>query len=233
MYIIIVGAGSVGRSIARELLSYGHEVALIDQAAQKLQVAKLADADWLLADACDPQTLHQAEARRADVVVAATGDDKVNLVVSLLSKTEFAVPRTVARVNNPTNEWMFDDTWGVDIPVSTPRIMTSLVEEVVAEGTPVHLFRFHGSGTSLYSVTVPDGSPATGRRLSDLQLPVQTALVAILRDTHPFTPGIDSTIEIGDELLLLIPTQADAALTALREIFDTPAPEPEDLAQED
>lgn len=232
MYIVIVGAGSVGRSIARELLSYNHEVALIDQAPQKLQVAKLADADWLLADACDPHALAQAEAERADVVVAATGDDKVNLVVSLLAKTEFAVPRTVARVNNPTNEWMFDEAWGVDIPVSTPRIMTSLVEEVVAEGTPVHLFRFHGSGTSMYSVTVPESSPAIGRRLTDLRLPSSAVVVAILRDTHPFTPSVDSTVEVGDELLLLIPTQADEALTQLRATFEVPS-KPEDFAQED
>ncbi len=233
MYIVIVGAGSVGRSIARELLTYQHEVTLIDQAAKKLQVSKIADADWILADACDPQTLSQAEVDRADVVVAATGDDKVNLVVSLLSKTEFAVPRTVARVNNPTNEWMFDETWGVDIPVSTPRIMTSLVEEVVAEGTPVHLFRFHGSGSSMYSVTVPDGSPAVGRRLADLRLPATAVVIAILRDTHPFTPGVDSTVEAGDELLMLIPSLATDTLEAVRGIFELPESEPEDLAQED
>ncbi|MDO4613902.1 MAG: TrkA family potassium uptake protein [Actinomycetaceae bacterium] len=233
MYILIIGAGSVGRSIARELLSYSHDVTLIDNAAHKLQVAKLADADWILADACDPLTLRQAEAERADVVVAATGDDKVNLVVSLLAKTEFGVPRTVARVNNPTNEWMFDETWGVDIPVSTPRIMTSLVEEVVAEGTPVHLFRFHGSATSLFSVTVPKNSPAVGRRLIDLKLPATAVVVAILRDTHPFTPAVDSTVEVGDELLFLIPVREKAEIEALQRIFEAPAADPEDFAQED
>lgn len=222
MYIVIAGAGSVGRSIARELLGYGHEVTLIDHASEKLQVAQLADADWILADACDPLTLQQAELSRADVVVAASGDDKVNLVVSLLAKTEFGVPRTVARVNNPTNEWMFGDTWGVDMPVSTPRIMTALVEEVVAEGIPVELFRFHGSGSSLCSVTVPHDSPAVGRRSAELRIPAATVLLAVLRDAQPFVPGIDSTIEAGDEILFLVPNRDPEASATLRAIFEAP-----------
>ncbi|GMA31445.1 hypothetical protein GCM10025875_14370 [Litorihabitans aurantiacus] len=120
MRVVIAGAGSVGRSIARELLGHGHEVTLVDRAPAAMRVASVADAEWLLGDACEMSILEQAHLETCDVVVAATGDDKVNLVLSLIARTEFAVPRTVARVNNPKNEWMFDETWGVDVPVSTP-----------------------------------------------------------------------------------------------------------------
>ncbi|MDI9587781.1 MAG: TrkA family potassium uptake protein, partial [Acidobacteriota bacterium] len=132
MEIVIAGAGSVGRSIARELLLKGHQVTLIDRLPDQMRVATVAEADWILADACSPEALREASVDTCDVMVAATGDDKSNLVISLLSKTEFGVPRVVARVNNPKNEWMFDSAWGVDVPVSTPRVMTALVEEAVS-----------------------------------------------------------------------------------------------------
>ncbi len=133
MRVVIAGAGSVGRSIARELLHNAHEVLLIDRDADDAQASLVPDATWLLADACEI-VLEEARLDQCDVVVAATGDDKANLVVSLLAKTEFGVPRTVARVSNPKNEWMFDESWGVDVAVSTPRLMTALVEEAVSIG---------------------------------------------------------------------------------------------------
>ena len=142
MRVAIAGAGSVGRSIARELLHNGHEVLLIDRAAAAIKVASVPDAEWLLADACEVTSLEEAALQRCQVVVAATGDDKANLVVSLLAKTEYGVPRTVARVNNPKNEWMFDEAWGVDVAVSTPRLMTALVEEAVSVGDLVRIFTF-------------------------------------------------------------------------------------------
>ena len=132
MRVVIAGAGSVGRSIANELLAADHEVTLIDKQPSAMRVASVAEAEWLLADACELSTLTQAKLEECDVIVAATGDDKVNLVVSLLAKTEYGVPRTVARVNNPKNEWMFDESWGVDVAVSTPRMLSALVEEAAA-----------------------------------------------------------------------------------------------------
>ena len=107
---------------------------LVDHNAAEVQPSRVSDASWLLADACEISALHEAGLENCDVVVAATGDDKANLVVSLLAKTEFGVPRTVARVNNPKNEWLFDEGWGVDVAVSTPRLMTALVEEAVSVG---------------------------------------------------------------------------------------------------
>lgn len=132
MKVLIAGAGSVGRSIAQGLVASGHDVTLIDRLAAAMKISTVPDAEWMLADACEITALEEGTAQESDVVVAATGDDKVNLVVSLLAKTEFAVPLVVARVNNPKNEWLFDANWGVDVSVSTPRIMTDLIEEAVS-----------------------------------------------------------------------------------------------------
>ena len=122
MRIAIAGAGAVGRSIAGELLENGHEVLLIDNSPKSIKVDSVPRAEWLLADACEISSLDDAALQRCQVVIAATGDDKVNLVVSLLAKTEYGVPRVVARVNHPGNEWLYNESWGVDVAVSTPRL---------------------------------------------------------------------------------------------------------------
>ncbi|NCD18634.1 MAG: TrkA family potassium uptake protein [Actinobacteria bacterium] len=216
MRVIIAGAGSVGRSIARELLAHGHEVTLIDKLPGAMKIASVAEADWLLADACEPGSLAEAEVAEAEVVVAATGDDKANLVISLIAKTEFAVPRVVARVNNPKNEWMFDRSWGVDVPVSTPRIMTSLVEEAVSVGDLVKIFTFHQSGASMHEITLPEDSPVIGRRVGSIEWPGGSVLAAIIRGDRPIAPSPDDTLEAGDELLLLVDATAEEHLPEIQ-----------------
>lgn len=209
MRVVVVGAGSVGRSISRELLAHGHEVTIIDRQPSAMRVALVADAEWLLADACELPTLSQARVEECDVVVAATGDDKANLVVSLLAKTEFGVPRTVARVNNPRNEWMFDEAWGVDVAVSTPRIMTAMVEEAVAIGDLVRIFTFHQSGADILGLTLPLDSPLVGLRVGQVRWPVDTVLACIVRDARPLAPTADDTLEARDELLFVMSAEAD------------------------
>jgi trk system potassium uptake protein TrkA len=207
--VVIAGAGSVGRSIARELLAHGHEVTLIDRQPSAMRVASVADADWILADACELPTLTQAKADECDVVVAATGDDKANLVIALLAKTEYGVPRTVARVNNPKNEWMFDEAWGVDVAVSTPRIMTAMVEEAVAIGDLVRIFTFHQSGADILELTLPEGSPLAGLRVGQIEWPIDTVLACIVRGDRPIAPSPDDTMEVRDELLFVTGREAD------------------------
>ncbi len=219
MRVVIAGAGSVGRSIARELLGHGHEVLLIDREPSAMRVSSVAAAQWLLADACEISSLDQAELDRCDVVVAATGDDKANLVVSLLAKTEYAVPRTVARVNNPKNEWMFDDAWGVDVPVSTPRIMTSLVEEAVTVGDLVRIFTFHQSGATMYELTLAADAPVVGQRVSTVSWPSHAVLAAIIRGDHPIPPSPDDTLEAGDELLLISSSEEPEDLQRLQDLL--------------
>ncbi|MGH3446819.1 MAG: potassium channel family protein, partial [Nocardioidaceae bacterium] len=173
------------------------------------------DAEWLLADACELASLDEASVQRCDVVIAATGDDKVNLVVSLLAKTEFAVPRTVGRINHPSNEWLFNDSWGVDVSVSTPRIMSALVEEAVTVGDVVRLFTFRQSDANMVELTLPKDSPYVGSQVREVPWPADTALVAVLRDGHVRTPDADSTLEEHDELMFVSTVSGETPLADL------------------
>jgi len=212
MRVVIAGAGSVGRSIARELLHNGHQVLLIDKDADDVQASRVPEAAWLLADACEITVLEEARLQECDVVVAATGDDKANLVVSLLSKTEFGVPRTVARVHNPKNEWMFDESWGVDVAVSTPRLMTALVEEAVSVGDLVRIFQFQQAKASMVELTMPGQSPYIGKRIGEIDWPDDTVLVGIIRDDRPIAPSRDDAVEAHDELLFITTPDSEDAL---------------------
>ena len=215
MRVVIAGAGSVGRSIARELLHNGHQVLLIDKDVDDVQSALVPAATWLLADACEISSLHEAGLADCDVVVAATGDDKANLVLSLLAKTEFGVPRTVARVNNPKNEWMFDEAWGVDVAVSTPRLMTALVEEAVSVGDLVRIFTFGQGNSTMVELTLPGDSPYAGKRVGDVPWPDDSVLVGIIREDHPIAPSRDDSLEAHDELVFLAKPEIEDALEAM------------------
>jgi trk system potassium uptake protein TrkA len=201
--------------VARELLDNGHEVLLIDRDPGAIKKQSVAKAEWLLADACEVASLEEAGLHECQVVIAATGDDKVNLVVSLLAKTEYGVPRTVARVNNPKNEWMFDEAWGVDVAVSMPRLMTALVEEAVSVGDLVRIFTFQQSNTDLVEMTLPADSPMSGSRVGDVAWPADTALVAIIREGRPIVPSADDPLESGDELLFVATSEMAPALEEL------------------
>ncbi|MBI4943215.1 MAG: TrkA family potassium uptake protein [Actinobacteria bacterium] len=215
MRVVIAGAGSVGRSIARELLGNGHQVLLVDKDPAAIRVAGVPDAQWLLADACEIASLAEAGLADCDVVVAASGDDKVNLVVSLLAKTEYGVPRTVARVNNPKNEWMFDEAWGVDVAVSTPRLMTALVEEAVSVGDLVRIFTFQQSQANMVELTLPADAPIAGTRVGDIDWPADTVLVCIIRAERPIAPSRDDTLEAHDELMFVATPESEDALQKL------------------
>ncbi|MQA94430.1 MAG: NAD(P)H-binding protein [Streptosporangiales bacterium] len=203
MRVAIAGAGAVGRSIASELLENGHEVLLIDKSPKAIKVEMVPRAEWLLADACEIASLDDAALERCQVVVAASGDDKVNLVVSLLAKTEYGVPRVVARINHPNNEWLFNEAWGVDVAVSTPRLLSALVEEAVSVGDLVRLMTFRQSDVNLVELTLPEDAALAGQRVDAIEWPHDTALVAILRDGRVLTPSGDATLEPGDELLFV------------------------------
>ena len=203
MRVAIAGAGAVGKSIAAELLENGHEVLLIDKNPRAIQVDSVPRAEWLLADACEITSLDDAGLERCNVVICATGDDKVNLVVSLLAKTEYGVPRVVARVNDPKNEWLFNESWGIDVAVSTPRLLSALVEEAVSVGDLVRLMTFRQSDANLVELTMPADAPLSGQRVGDIDWPMDTALVAILREGRVIVPHDDDPLEPGDELLFV------------------------------
>jgi trk system potassium uptake protein TrkA len=215
MRVAIAGAGKVGRSIAAELTENGHEVLLIDKDRDCIRPESLPQAEWLVADACELTVLEKAGLSTCQSVIAATGDDKVNLVVALLAKTEFGVPRVVARVNHPKNEWLFNEAWGVDVAVSTPRMLSALVEEAVSVGDLVRLFTFRQGDANLVEITLPTGSPHVGDRVTDVPWPVDSALVAILRDGRVIAPAPDDPLEAGDELLFVAASESEELLQQL------------------
>ncbi|GAB85104.1 TrkA family potassium uptake protein [Gordonia rubripertincta] len=212
MKVAIAGAGAVGRSIARELLVNSHDVTLFERKADHVDPDSVPGAKWILADACELARLEDAQLQTFDVMIAATGDDKANLVVSLLAKTEFAINRVVARVNDPRNEWLFGEDWGVDVAVSTPRLLASLVEEAVSVGDLVRLMTFRQGQANLVELTLPSNTPMAGKPVRKLELPRDVALVAILRGGRVIVPQSDDPIEGGDELIFIAPAEAEPAL---------------------
>jgi trk system potassium uptake protein len=215
MRVAIAGAGKVGKAIARDLVDHGHDVLIIDRHFDGPADQAVEGAAGIEADACEISSLDRAELHRCQVVVAATGDDKVNLVVSLLAKTEYGVPRVVARVNHPKNEWLFNEAWGVDVAVSTPQMLTALVEEAVTVGDLVRLFTFQRGGANLVELTLPHDSRVVGLSVGEVPFPTDTALVAIMRDAHVITPTPDQPLESGDELVFVASADQEPALQAL------------------
>ncbi|HXF36260.1 MAG TPA: TrkA family potassium uptake protein [Actinomycetota bacterium] len=214
MRVVISGAGAVGRHLAADLAERGHAVTVIEQdpaTVERLQ-------GWtdkvtvVLGDACEPWVLEKADLGTADVLVAATGDDEDNLVTSLLAKQEFGVPRVLARVNHPRNEWLFNEQWGVDAAVSPPHILTAMVEEAVTVGDLVRLMRLEGGRIAIVEMTLPAESPNAGRPLYELRLPPDSAIVAILREGHVVIPQPETVLTAGDEVVALSGPESEAAL---------------------
>ena len=212
MKIAIAGAGNVGRSIARELLENGHHVLLIDRDPKALKIESVPNAEWLMADVCEISSLDNAKLDTCQVLIAATGDDKVNLVASLLAKTEYGVPRVVARVNHPKNEWLFDSSWGVDVSVSTPRIISAIVEEAVSVGDVVRLFSLQKGEASLVEITLPEDAKCVGQTVEEVKLPENASLAAIVRDGRVITPHAHDVFSAGDELLFVATAEAEELL---------------------
>jgi trk system potassium uptake protein TrkA len=216
MKVAIAGAGNVGTYIAEDLKNAGHDVLLIEENADLVnRLRTTLDVTWFVGDACEPNNLHAAGLADVDVMVAATGDDEDNLVVSLLSKQEFAVPRVVARVNHPKNLWLFNESWGVDAPVSTPHLLTALVEEAVSVGSLVRLLQFEGGEARLVEVTLADGSPVAGTAIAELGVPRDASIVAVLRKGHVVVPRGDTVLQAGDEVLALVTSESEDAVKSL------------------
>ncbi|WP_069160042.1 potassium channel family protein [Nocardia altamirensis] len=212
MKVAIAGAGAVGRSIARELLRGGHSVMLLERQLDHIDPDAIPDAVWVHADACELALLEAADLETYEVVIAATGDDKANLVHSLLAKTEFGVRRVVARVNDPRNEWLFDASWGVDVAVSTPRLLASLVEEAVTVGDLVRLMTLRQGQANLVEITLPGDTALAGKPVRALTLPRDAALVTILRGGRVIVPQPDDPFEGDDELLFVTSVEAEEDL---------------------
>jgi trk system potassium uptake protein len=216
MRVAIAGAGNVGTYIAGDLREAGHEVLLLEKNVDLVRKLRDSiDVEWVPADACEVASLHRAGLDRVDVMVAATGDDEDNLVISLLAKQEFAVPRVVARINHPKNQWLFNESWGVDVSVSTPHLLTALVEEAVSVGSLVRLLQLQGGEARLVEVTLAGDSPADGRSIVELGVPRDATVVAVIRKDHVIVPRGDTVLYAGDEVVALVTPESEGEVTGL------------------
>ena len=213
MRVLIAGAGKVGAFIAADLSAAGHEVTILDANPDRIEqlrhLESLAGTTVVTADACEVSELVAAGAETVEVVVAVTGDDEDNLVISMLAKQEFAVPRVLARVNHPENRWLFDQAWGVDVAVSTPHLLTALIEEAVSVGTLVRLMSLPGGKAHLVEVTLAEGAPVVGSDLAAIAFPRNSTVVAVVRAGGVVVPRGDTVLIVGDEVLVLVNEESE------------------------
>jgi trk system potassium uptake protein TrkA len=212
MRIAIAGAGNVGRSVARELLDNGQKILLIERQRRNFEPHTVPGADWLHADACELTSLQEAGIQTCDVLIAATGDDKANLVVGLLAKSEFGVPRVVARINDVRNEWLFTQEWGIDVAVSTPGAMVAGIEGAIDVGHLVRLMGLREGRAALTKLILPEHNSLVGQRVGELDLPENTALVTLLRRDKVIVPQPDDVLEAGDEMLFIADSSVERSI---------------------
>ena len=223
MRVGIAGAGNVGRSVARELLDYGHKVLLIERERRNFEPNKVHAADWLNADACELSAMEEAGIETCDVLIAATGDDKANLVAGMLAKTEFGVPRVVARINDIRNEWLFSQAWGIDVAVSTPGAMVAGIEGAIDVGHLVRLMGLGGGRADVTKLTLPTDNPLVGQRVDHIDLPENTALVSLVRSGEVVLPRPEHVLEAGDEMVFIADSSASVQ-HSIRTAIHSPEP---------
>jgi trk system potassium uptake protein TrkA len=219
MYIIVVGAGKVGYGLGLELQASGnHEVVLVER--DRARAAELRDelGDTVVhGDGSEVVFLESVGARRADLLIAVTGDDGANLVSCQVAKHWFHVQRTIARVNNPRNEHLFH-LLGIDSTISAPGAILAQIEVDLPEHTLIPLMRLHGSGLQLVDLHVLDGSEAAGQNLRDLPLPPETVISLVVNASgDPQIPTADTVLQPGDEVIAVIRSEAEPAIRKLVE----------------
>jgi len=216
MRIAIAGAGAIGRSIANALLDKKHKVLLIERSRQSYRPRRVPDADWMLADACEIDSLEIAGIDTCDAVMAASGDDETNLVFALLAKTEFGVRRVVARINDPDNEWMFTQAWGVDVAVSTPRAIAAGVDEAASVYDIVRLITLRHAQAQIVEITLSPDTRLANAPISALPLPPESFILLLLRGHRLLPAGSDTRLQAGDRLLV---AAASPLHSAIRQAF--------------
>lgn len=214
MFVIIAGGGKIGRDVAKSLIDENHSVLVIEKEEKSCTLidTEIPSAKFICDDACEPTILERAETRQADVVAALTGDDEDNLVIAFLAKTQFGVPRIIARVNNPRNEWLFTKRWGVDVAVSSARLISQIIHEEVSLEGLVTLLKLRRGDVSLIETELAPESASVDKKIMDLSLPEDCVIAAIIRDDHVIFPKGETVLLTGDQVLALVTAAHDEAL---------------------
>lgn len=203
MNIVIVGGGRIGFNLAQKLIQDKHAVTVIEKdKAQCDGIAQHMDAIVINGDGCEPKYLEDAEASRADVVAAVTGDDEDNLIVCQLAKEVFGVRRTVARVNNPRNEHIFTEL-GVDVPVNATTIIAKIIEEEASFEDFVNLMTFKRGKLALVRVDLTNESPVVNQCVKDVRIPENSVFVSIVRGDTIIVPKGETVLRKGDDIIAL------------------------------
>lgn len=228
MRILIVGAGKTGAFLA-EKLEESHSVALVEVRRERAERVRrmLPDVDLIEGDACEPSVLERAGITETDLVVAVTGDDEDNLVIAMLGK-HYGVESVYARVNHPSNAWLFDKEWGVDVAVSSPEVMYGLIEKDVGFGDLITLLKLQADNIAIEELTLPKGAAADAKMLSEIALPSNAQVMAILAEDGTVTIARgDTRIFAGDQILMLSDGCRSEDIHAAFGIPEAPRAEPE------
>jgi trk system potassium uptake protein TrkA len=210
MNVLIAGAGRLGEQAAHLLAATGHRVTVIERDRTRLtELASEHRHQLVHGDACEPTVLERAGVRNADLLLAATGENEDNLVIALLAKRQFGVARTLARVNDPDDAWLFDDRWGVDAALPSAAPLVSLIEEAAGVADTFGLLRLTTAGVTLIESRLTEHSSAVGRSLTDIGLPQNTIVAAVVRHGRPVVPGPDHCFASGDTLLVVTTTATE------------------------
>jgi trk/ktr system potassium uptake protein len=203
MYAVIVGGGKVGYYLAKSLVYEGHEVLVLEKDNSRAKIInEELGAVTVRGNGCELPALEEAGVARADVLVAATGDDEINLIACQIAKARFKVPRTIARINNPKNELIFKKL-GVDATVSTTDAILNQIQQQLPAESLVHLLSVRGVGIEIIELKVPGDSPALKKPLRALQLPEDTVIALLMRKGESRVPSSNTALEADDELVVL------------------------------
>jgi trk system potassium uptake protein TrkA len=216
MLAVIIGGGRGGSYLARDLQSQGYKIKVVDRRPDV--VAKLRQeigGDVICGDGSSPQILEQVGVAKADLLVALTHNDEDNLVVCRLAKHHFRVPRVIARVNNPLNEWLYNKAWGVDVAISQTHLTSKVIEEQIGLGELITLLKLNRGAAALVELRLPETSPCQGKAIRDLNLPGETVIVSVIRGGKLIIPRGDTCLETGDDILAVTTVEAEKTLKEL------------------